>query len=88
LAELIYRQGHLTLLPPQNGQRRGGHVCILVIAWHWLSKHTYYQELGSNDFDQCHAHAYRLKLMRTLEALGLKVAIEPTTSVSEASSFS
>jgi len=58
------------------------------MAWHWLSKHASYQELGSDDFDRCNAHAYRLKLIRQLEALGLKVAVEPTTSVSEASSFS
>lgn len=61
---------------------------ILVMAWHWLSKPASYQELGSDDFDRCNAHAYRVKLIRQLEALGLKVAVEPTTSVSEASSFS
>jgi hypothetical protein len=37
-------------------------------------------------FDRQVAHAYRLKLIRKLEALGLKVTVEPTTSVSEASS--
>ena len=61
---------------------------ILVIAWHLLSKHASYQELGSDDFDRCDAKAYRPKLIRKPEALGLKVLVEPVSSVSEASSFS
>jgi transposase len=73
------------------GQRRAlvavGHS-ILVIAWHLLSKQASYQELGSNDFDRSDAKAYRLKLIRKLEALGLKVVVEPAPSISEASSFS
>jgi hypothetical protein len=54
-----------------------------------LSKHASYQNLGSDDFDRWDAQAYRLELSRKLEALGLKVAVEPATSISEAfSSFS
>jgi transposase len=59
---------------------------ILVMAWHVLSKHASYQELGSDSFDRCDAQAYRRKLIRKLEALGLKVAVEPATSISEVSS--
>jgi hypothetical protein len=59
---------------------------MLVMAWHLLSNRASYQELGRDDVDRCDAQAYRLKLIRKLEALGLKVAVEPTTSVSEASS--
>ena len=54
---------------------------ILVIAWHVLSTHASYEELGSDYFDRSDAKADRLKRLRKLEALGLK-------SVSEASSFS
>jgi transposase len=61
---------------------------ILVIAWHLLSTHASYEEWGSNDFDRSDAKAYRLRLIRKLEALGLKVVAEPAPSVSEASSFS
>jgi hypothetical protein len=61
---------------------------IPVMAWHWLSKHASYQELGDDDFERCNAHAYCPKLIRQLEALGLKIAVEPIASVSEASSFS
>ena len=61
---------------------------ILVMAWHLLSTHASYEELGSDDVDRSDAKAYRLKLIRKLEALGLKVVVEPAPSVSEASSFS
>jgi hypothetical protein len=61
---------------------------ILVIAWHLLSNRASYQELGSDYFDRCNAQAYRLKLIRKLEALGLKVIVESVPSVSEASAFS
>jgi transposase len=76
-------------LTTRLGKRRAlvavGHS-ILVIAWHVLSTHASYQELGSDDFDRCDVQAYRRKLIRKLEALGLKVAVEPATSISEASS--
>jgi transposase len=78
-------------LTTRLGKRRAlvavGHS-ILVIAWHLLSTHASYQELGRDDFDRSDAKAYRLKLIRKLEALGLKVVVEPAPSVSEASSFS
>jgi transposase len=86
-----YLAAQFRRLTTRLGQRRAlvavGHG-ILVMAWHWLSKHASYQELGSDDFDRCNPHAYRLKLIQQPEALGPKVAVEPTTSVSEASSFS
>ena len=61
---------------------------MLVIVWHLLSTHASYQELGSEYFDRCDAKAYRLKLIRKLEALGLKVVVKAAPSISEASSFS
>lgn len=84
-----YLAAQFRRLTTRLGKRRAlvavGHS-ILVIAWHLLSKQASYQELGSDDFDRCDAQAYRLKLIRKLEALGLKVAVEPATSISEASS--
>jgi transposase len=76
-----------TRLGKQRALVAVGHS-ILVIAWHLLSTHASYQELGSDYFDRSDAKAYRLKLIRKLEALGLKVVVEPVPSVSEASSFS
>ncbi len=84
-----YLAAQFRRLTTRLGKRRAlvavGHS-ILVIAWHLLSKHASYQELGSDYFDRCDAQAYRLKLIRKLEALGLKVAVEPANTVSEASS--
>jgi hypothetical protein len=59
---------------------------MLVMTWHVLSTRASYQELGRDYFDRCNDQAYRLKCRRTQEALGLKVAVEPTISISEASS--
>jgi transposase len=86
-----YLAAQFRRLTTRLGKRRAlvavGHS-ILVIAWHLLSTQASYQELGSDYFDRCDAKAYRLKLIRKLEALGLKVVVEPALSVSEASSFS
>jgi transposase len=84
-----YLAAQFRRLTTRLGKRRAlvavGHS-ILVIAWHLLSKHASYQELGSDYLARCDAQAYRLKLIRKLEALGLKVAVEPANTVSEASS--
>jgi transposase len=86
-----YLAAQFRRLTTRLGKRRAlvavGHS-ILVIAWHVLSNRASYQELGSDYFDRCDAQAYRLKLIRKLEALGLKVVVEPALSVSEAPSFS
>jgi transposase len=84
-----YLAAQFRRLTTRLGKRRAlvavGHS-ILVIAWHLLSKQASYQEWGRDDVDRCDAQAYRLKRIRKLEALGLKVAVEPATSISEASS--
>jgi transposase len=86
-----YLAAQFRRLTTRLGKRRAlvavGHS-ILVIAWHVLSNQASYQELGGDYFDRCDAKAYRLKLIRKLEALGLKVIVEPVPSVSGASSFS
>jgi transposase len=86
-----YLAAQFRRLTTRLGKRRAlvavGHS-ILVIAWHLLSTHASYEELGGDYFDRSDAKAYRLKLIRKLEALGLKVVVEPAPSVSEASSFS
>lgn len=84
-----YLAAQFRRLTTRLGKRRAlvavGHS-ILVIAWHLLSNRASYQELGRDYFDRCDAQAYRLKLLRKLEVLGLKVTVESTTSASEASS--
>lgn len=55
---------------------------ILVIVWHLLSNHASYEELGGDYFDRRNAGADRHKLIHRLEALGLKVTVEPVPTLS------
>jgi len=49
---------------------------ILVIAYHGLQTRTPYQELGSEYFERRNVDTQRKRLIRQLEALGVKVTIE------------
>lgn len=49
---------------------------ILIIVYHVLSRRTPYQELGGDYFDRHDAEAQKRRLIRKLEALGLKVTVE------------
>ncbi len=53
-----------------------GHT-ILIIAYHLLTEHTTYQDLGVDYLEQRHRHAVERRLVRRLEALGNKVTLEP-----------
>lgn len=49
---------------------------ILVIVYHILSRRTPYQELGGNYFERQNIREQKSRLIRKLEALGLKVTVE------------
>jgi transposase len=49
---------------------------LLVIAYHMLSRRASYQELGGEYFDRRNVEVQRMRLLRKLEALGVKVTIE------------
>jgi len=49
---------------------------ILVIAYHGLQNRTPYRELGSEYFERRNVDTQRKRLIRQLEALGVKVTIE------------
>lgn len=49
---------------------------LLVIAYHLLSRRASYQELGGEYFDRRNVEVQRMRLIRKLEALGVKVTIE------------
>jgi transposase len=49
---------------------------ILIIVYHVLSRRTPYQELGGNYFDRHNTEAQKNRLIRKLEALGLRVTVE------------
>jgi transposase len=50
---------------------------ILVSAYHMLSRHAAYQELGAHHFDQRKKEAVVNRLLYRLERLGVRVTIEP-----------
>jgi transposase len=49
---------------------------LLVVAYHMLSRRASYQELGGEYFDRRNVEVQRMRLIRKLEALGVKVTIE------------
>ena len=49
---------------------------ILVIVYHVLTHRVSYQELGEDYFERRNVQAQRMRLLRRLEALGLKVTVE------------
>jgi transposase len=49
---------------------------IVVSAFHMLSRHGPYQELGANDFDDQRRHQLVERLARRLERLGIRVSLE------------
>jgi hypothetical protein len=51
-----------------------------MVVWHLLSGKASHQELGGDCFGRRHADVYRVKLIQKLEALGLKVAVEPAST--------
>ena len=66
------------LVKPKGKQRAlvaVGHS-MLVIIYHLLSRKASYTELGGDYFDRRNVEVQRTKLIRKLEALGVKVTIE------------
>ncbi len=53
-----------------------GHT-ILVIAYHILKRHTTYQDLGSDYFDQRQSQTLRSRLVHRLKGLGYDVSLTP-----------
>jgi transposase len=57
-----------------------GHT-ILVIAYHILRERVCYRELGADYFERRHKDQHRQRLIRQLQALGLKVTVEELEQV-------
>jgi transposase len=49
---------------------------ILIIVYHVLQKRVPYQDLGGDYFERRHVSTQRQRLIRQLEALGVKVTVE------------
>ena len=75
-----YLQAQLRRLASRRGKKKAlvavGHS-ILVIAYHVLSRHEPYSDLGGNYFDERAQTALQRRLVTRLEKLGLKVTVEP-----------
>lgn len=67
------------LVPRRGGKKATLAVAhtILVIVYHLLTRQQSYQELGSAYFDERERHAVERRLIRRLEGLGYRVALEP-----------
>jgi transposase len=52
---------------------------LLVVVYHLLTRAQDYVDLGSTYFDERDRQAVQRQLVRRLEALGLKVTVEPST---------
>ena len=75
-----YLQAQFQRLVRSKGKKKAlvavGHS-ILVIVYHLLAKQTSYQDLGHNYFLKRNKGAEQKRLIRKLEALDLKVTVEP-----------
>ncbi len=76
-----YLASHYARLRGRRGSKKAavavGHS-ILVICYHVLERGVPYEELGEDYFDrQRSSEAYTKRLVRQLERLGHKVALEP-----------
>jgi transposase len=52
---------------------------MLVIVYHLLTRAQDYVDLGSSYFDERDRQAVQRRLVQRLEAMGLKVTVEPAT---------
>jgi transposase len=79
----LYLGAQYRRLAIRRGTKRAvvavGHS-ILVIAYHVLRRDTCYDDLGPQYFDDRDRQAVQRRLVRRLEALGFKVALQPTAA--------
>jgi transposase len=79
----LYLGAQYRRLAIRRGTKRAvvavGHS-ILVIAYHVLQRDTCYDDLGPQYFDDRDRQAVQRRLVRRLEALGYKVALQPTAA--------
>ena len=70
-------------LAARRGQKRAilavAHA-IVVSAFHMLSRHEPYHELGANYFDEFRRHHLVDRLARRIERLGYRVSLQPVTA--------
>ena len=79
-SKAIYLAAQYRKLARRIGKKRAlvavGHS-ILVIAYHILKNRASYQELGGDYFDRQNIESQRARYIAKLQALGVKVSVEP-----------
>jgi transposase len=78
-----YLSAHYRRLAARRGSKRAilavGHS-ILTISYHLLTRHTTYQDLGQNYFDERDREGVKRRAVRRLEQLGYQVALSHPVS--------
>jgi transposase len=78
-----YLAAHYRRLAARRGRKRAivavGHT-ILTISYYLLTRHTTYQDLGPNYFDERDREGVKRRAVRRLEQLGYQVALSPSVS--------
>jgi transposase len=79
-----YLAAHYRRLAARRGSRRAivavGHT-ILTITYHLLTRHSVYQDLGPNYFDERDREGVKRRAVRRLEQLGYQVVLSPSVSM-------
>lgn len=78
-----YLAAQFSRLATRRGKKRAAVAVahsILVIAFHLIRNGTVFQDLGPAYFDQRKADSLQHQLVKRLERLGFKVALEPQTA--------
>ena len=78
-----YLSAHYRRLAARRGNKRAivavGHT-ILTMSYYLLTRHTTYQDLGPNYFDERDREGVKRRAVRRLEQLGYQVALSPSVS--------
>ena len=78
-----YLSAHYRRLVARRGNKRAivavGHT-ILTMSYYLLTRHTTYQDLGPNYFDERDREGVKRRAVRRLEQLGYQVALSPSVS--------
>ena len=78
-----YLAAHYRRLAARRGSRRAivavGHT-ILTMSYYLLTRHTMYEDLGPNYYDERDREGVKRRAVRRLEQLGYQVALSPSVS--------
>jgi len=83
MAKKSYLAAHYRRLAARRGSRRAsvavGHT-ILTMSYYLLNRHTMYEDLGPNYYDERDREGVKRRAVRRLEQLGYQVALSPSVN--------